>query len=428
MSKVVLKIENLSKQYRLGEVGSGTISHDLNRFWARIRGKEDPLSQIGQVNDRASEAVSDYVWALKDINFELREGEILGVIGKNGAGKSTLLKLISKITSPTSGSIKAKGRIASLLEVGTGMHPEMTARENIYLNGAILGMTKSEIKKKFDEIIDFAGVGLYVDTPVKRFSSGMRVRLGFAVAAFLEPEILIVDEVLAVGDVEFQKKAIGKMKDVSSNSGRTVLFVSHNMSSIKTLCDSGLVMSNGMVAYKGDIDASIQYYLGNSQNLNCYKNFENLDARPGSKDVDLLEYKLIDKYGEIVDSFNLYEEVSVQMKYHIKSLNGKFYPNIHVLDKYENYFLVDTIPENEIPNETGIYISTFKFPKYIFNTGEYSIGLAVTSFPGSIVHFFENPALVFNVTEDDLSLRIGPSTGVLPGVTRIQLQTETIKG
>lgn len=244
---IAIKVENLSKQYRLGEIGTGTLSHDLNRFFAKIRGKEDPYSIIGQTNDRTATAESDYVWALKDINFEVQQGEVLGIIGNNGAGKSTLLKLISQITSPTTGSIKANGRIASLLEVGTGMHPEMTARENIFLNGAILGMTKKEIKAKFDEIIDFAGCQLYVDTPLKRFSSGMRVRLGFAVAAFLEPEILIVDEVLAVGDAEFQKKAIGKMKDISAGGGRTVLFVSHNMASVKSLCTRAILLENGTV-------------------------------------------------------------------------------------------------------------------------------------------------------------------------------------
>jgi lipopolysaccharide transport system ATP-binding protein len=261
MSDIVLSVENVSKLYRLGEIGTGTISHDLNRWLAKIRGKEDPFSKIGAVNDRTQKAESNFAWALKDINFQVKEGEVLGIIGKNGAGKSTLLKLISRITSPTTGSIKVKGRIASLLEVGTGMHPEMTARENIYLNGAIMGMTKIEIKKKFDEIIDFAGCTMYVDTPVKRFSSGMRVRLGFAVAAFLEPEILIVDEVLAVGDAEFQKKAIGKMQDVSKSEGRTVLFVSHNMAAVESLCTKGLLLNSGMIHSVGRVNEIIENYI-----------------------------------------------------------------------------------------------------------------------------------------------------------------------
>lgn len=262
---IAIKVEKLSKLYRLGELGTGSLGHDINRFLAKVRGKEDPYSIIGQTNDRTTKAKSDYVWALKDINFEVKQGEVLGIIGKNGAGKSTLLKLISQITSPTKGSIKAKGRIASLLEVGTGMHPEMTARENIFLNGAILGMNKKEIKSKFDEIIDFAGCQLYIDTPLKRFSSGMRVRLGFAVAAFLEPEILIVDEVLAVGDAEFQNKAIGKMKEVSEGGRRTVLFVSHNMNSVRALCNKGIVLNNGSIDYEGDINSCISKYLSFSE-------------------------------------------------------------------------------------------------------------------------------------------------------------------
>lgn len=241
----VIKVENLSKQYRLGEVGTGTLSHDLKRWWHKVQGKEDPFLKIGEANDRTAKGSSDYVWALRDIDFEVKQGEVLGIIGRNGAGKSTLLKILSKTTKPTTGSIKINGRIASLLEVGTGFHPELTGRENIFLNGAILGMTKREIKSKFDEIVDFAGVERYIDTPVKRYSSGMYVRLAFAVAAHLEPEILIVDEVLAVGDAEFQKKCLGKMKDVSVNQGRTVLFVSHNMAAMQNLCNTGLLLQNG---------------------------------------------------------------------------------------------------------------------------------------------------------------------------------------
>ena len=245
-----IKFENISKQYRLGLVSTSTLSHDLNRwFKMNILNKEDPYLKIGEVNDRATKGVSDYVWALKGINFEVQQGDVLGIIGKNGAGKSTLLKILSKVTTPTTGTIKARGRIASLLEVGTGFHPEMTGRENIYLNGAIMGMTKAEIKRKLDEIVDFSGVERYIDTPVKRYSSGMMVRLAFAVAAHLEPEILVVDEVLAVGDAEFQKKAIGKMQDVSKNQGRTVLFVSHNMGAVKNLCPKSLLLENGKIKY-----------------------------------------------------------------------------------------------------------------------------------------------------------------------------------
>ena len=261
MSNIAIEFNHVGKQYRLGTIGTGTISHDLNRWWARIRGKEDPFLKIGEVNDRTQKASSDFVWALKDIDFKVEQGDVLGIIGKNGAGKSTLLKVLSRVTSPTSGSIRARGRIASLLEVGTGFHPEMTGRENIYMNGSIMGMTKAEITRKLDEIVDFAGVEKYIDTPVKRYSSGMTVRLGFAIAAHLEPEILVVDEVLAVGDAEFQKKAIGKMQDISQGGGRTVLFVSHNMNAIRSLCLHGIVLKNGHMDFNGTSEKAIEHYL-----------------------------------------------------------------------------------------------------------------------------------------------------------------------
>lgn len=266
MSKVI-EVRDLSKLYRLGEIGTGTISRDINRWWASVRGKEDPFKKIGETNDRSVKGNSEFVWSLKDINFDVAQGEVLGIIGKNGAGKSTLLKILSRITAPTTGSIRAKGRIASLLEVGTGFHPDLTGRQNIYLNGAIMGMTRTEVKRKFDDIVEFAGVARYVDTPVKRYSSGMTVRLGFAVAAYLDAEILIVDEVLAVGDAEFQAKAVGKMHDISAESGRTVLFVSHNMSSIKSLCTRTLLLKNGGVDFTGDVSVAIDKYFTNDSNM-----------------------------------------------------------------------------------------------------------------------------------------------------------------
>ena len=257
--------ENVGKQYRLGLVSTGTISHDLNRWWTmNVLRKEDPYLKIGETNDRAHRGHSDYVWALKDINFSVEQGDVVGIIGKNGAGKSTLLKLLSRVTAPTTGRITYQGRIASLLEVGTGFHPEMTGRENIYMNGAIMGMTKAEITRKLDEIVDFSGCERYIDTPVKRYSSGMTVRLGFAIAAHLEPEILVVDEVLAVGDAEFQKKAIGKMQDVSRGEGRTVLFVSHNMASIQKLCKNGIVLDKGSIVFQGTAEESVNYYTDNN--------------------------------------------------------------------------------------------------------------------------------------------------------------------
>lgn len=262
---IAISFENVSKMYRLGLVGTGTLGQDLNRWWKmNVLHQEDPYLKVGQTNDRSTKGESDFVYALQDINFQVEQGDVVGIIGKNGAGKSTLLKLLSRITAPTTGQIKTKGRLASLLEVGTGFHPELTGRENIYMNGSIMGMRKAEITRKLDEIIDFAGVARYIDTPCKRYSSGMQVRLGFAVAAFLEPEILVVDEVLAVGDAEFQKKAIGKMQDVSTGEGRTVLFVSHNMNSVRLLCKNGIVLKNGMVEYTGTADQCVDYYVGSN--------------------------------------------------------------------------------------------------------------------------------------------------------------------
>ncbi|WP_157960827.1 ABC transporter ATP-binding protein [Nubsella zeaxanthinifaciens] len=298
MSNIAIKAENLSKAYQLGEIGTGTISRDLERWYARIRGKEDPFLRIGETNDRTSKGTSDIVWSLKDINFEIEQGDAVGIIGRNGAGKSTLLKVLSRVTSPTAGRITGKGRIASLLEVGTGFHPELTGRENIYLNGAILGMRKKEITRKFDEIVDFAGVERYIDTPVKRYSSGMYVRLAFAVAAHLESEILIVDEVLAVGDAEFQKKCLGKMGEVSKGEGRTVLFVSHNMGSIEQLCNKSIVLSKGTIEYSGDTHKSIEHYIASNNKKLLYK-------RVGNQSSIINNFHFVNHNGQITNQLSL---------------------------------------------------------------------------------------------------------------------------
>ncbi|MBR1783957.1 MAG: ABC transporter ATP-binding protein [Bacteroidales bacterium] len=279
-----IEFNNISKLYRLGLVSTGTLSHDLKRWWTvNVRRREDPYMKIGEVNDRSSRGGSDYVWALKDIDFKVEQGDVVGIIGKNGAGKSTLLKILSRVTAPTTGSIRAKGRIGSLLEVGTGFHPEMTGRENIYMNGAILGMSKAEITRKLDEIIDFSGCERYIDTPVKRYSSGMMVRLGFAVAAHLDPEILVVDEVLAVGDAEFQKKAIGKMQDVSRGEGRTVLFVSHNMAAVRKLCRQGVVLDNGQMSYIGTAHDAVEKYM---LDKNTYNSEVRTIVTPEMRDIN----------------------------------------------------------------------------------------------------------------------------------------------
>ncbi len=314
-----IEFENISKQYRLGLVSTQTLAHDLRRFWiTKILRQDDPYLKIGETNDRATKGTSDYVWALRDINFKVEQGDVVGIIGKNGAGKSTLLKLLSRVTGPTTGTIRAHGRIGSLLEVGTGFHGEMTGRENIFMNGAILGMTRQEIQSKLDEIIDFSGCERYIDTPVKRYSSGMTVRLGFAVAAFLEPEILVVDEVLAVGDAEFQKKAIGKMKDVSQGQGRTVLFVSHNMDSVRNLCKSGIVLKNGLIDFVGTANEAVDTYL--SSNRKCSgkhvvidgKNYCHVEKDLFRRKMEFVEFELLNNPDSIASDEPLEFEITIK--------------------------------------------------------------------------------------------------------------------
>jgi len=316
MSDIAIEIRNLSKMYRLGEVGTGTLSHDLNRWWHKVRGKEDPFLKLGQENKRDT-AGGEYVWALKDVNFDVKQGEVLGIIGKNGAGKSTLLKLLSRVTAPTTGTFKAKGRIASLLEVGTGFHPELTGRENIFLNGAILGMTKNEIKRKFDEIVDFAGVERYIDTPVKRYSSGMYVRLAFGVSAHLESEILIVDEVLAVGDAEFQNKCLGKMKDVSNSEGRTVLFVSHNMGAVRNLCTHALLMEHGTLKKDGHTADIIDTYLSGGNEADRVMEWEE-NERPSTSEITVYSIKVFDNKQRLDTLLTTTDDLHVEIEYDVK--------------------------------------------------------------------------------------------------------------
>lgn len=333
MSDISLKVEGVYKQYRLGVIGADTLKDDLKLKWAKVRGKSvEDVFNI-ESNDRST-GESDYVWALKDINFEVKQGEILGVIGKNGAGKSTLLKLLSKVTGPTKGSIKVNGRIASLLEVGTGFHPELTGRENIFLNGAILGMNKKEINSKLDEIVEFSGIGKYLDTPVKRYSSGMKVRLGFAVAAHLEPDILIVDEVLAVGDADFQKKCIGKMNDVSKNQGRTVLFVSHNMASIMELCDRALLMQNGTVKSVGRVSDIIPEYLNAFKAEKFTSDLSSIQTRSGNGDILFSKVETLDNKGNKID-FALSGQV-LKLRLTCALKNPNFSGKVHISIRFVN--------------------------------------------------------------------------------------------
>ncbi|MDC1327339.1 ABC transporter ATP-binding protein [Ulvibacter sp.] len=408
---VILKIENISKQYRLGLVGTGTLTHDLNRFWHSLRGKEDPYLKIGAVNDRKAKATTDYVWALQDINFEVNQGEVLGIIGKNGAGKSTLLKILSRVTSPTTGVIKTKGRIASLLEVGTGFHPELTGRENIYLNGAILGMTKLEIVSKIDEIVEFSGCEMYIDTPVKRYSSGMTVRLAFAVAAHLDPDILIIDEVLAVGDAEFQKKAIGKMQDISKGEGRTVLFVSHNMAAVKSLCSRGIVLENGKLVFEGGTDEVVSYYLkGNSehQNLKVFGDtYDNVIFKLNEICVKNLNY-------EIKDPIDESKEIELITSIAFKNVDvNRYHITYHLNNELgEGLF---SFSHSEIILKQGINTLSCYFPANFFQAGEYFLSFFVIEDKKTAV-FHEKDMLSFTVINGKREL--GVYMGKEPGYIR----------
>lgn len=415
--EVVIKAENISKLYRLGQVGTGTLSHDLKRWWALARGKEDPYMKVGMVNDRTKKAESEYAWALKNVNFEIEQGDTLGIIGKNGAGKSTLLKVLSRVTSPTTGQIKVKGRIASLLEVGTGFHPELTGRENIFMNGAILGMTRKEIARKFDEIVDFAGVELYIDTPVKRYSSGMYVRLAFGVAAHLEPEILIVDEVLAVGDAEFQKKCLGKMGDVASH-GRTVIFVSHNMQAVQSLCKKALYMKAGQIVDYGPTDKVINNYLSREVK-NCTSREWGLEEAPGNEQVKLTGAELIPQYRQsevdVLDvntSFDLKFDFLVAEDGLTLNVSAVLYSMTGVI-----VFNSSTIPAQV---KKGMNSAVLKIPGKLLNDDVYTLALYFVK-DASKVLFSMNEVLTFEVVDEP---RKHAWYGKWPGVIRPALEFE----
>ena len=373
-----IKVENLSKIYRLGEIGTGTISRDVERFVkTKILKQEDPFLKIGEANDRATKGESDIVYSLKDINFEIEQGDAVGIIGRNGAGKSTLLKILSRVTSPTIGKINIKGRVASLLEVGTGFHPELTGRENIYLNGAILGMRKKEIDRKFDEIVDFSGVERYIDTPVKRYSSGMYVRLAFAVAAHLESEILIVDEVLAVGDAEFQKKCLGKMGEVSKGEGRTILFVSHNMAAVQNLCRKGILLSSGGVETVGLSENVIATYLHQKQKKNI--DLEKDVIRKGNQEIKITNFNIIQNDIDNTFQVSTLSDIDLAIKYKIKEgVNlGSLRIDIGINDIYGTRVgWLSTWNQNYIVNENDRII-VFKISKFNLAPGEYNFNIFI---------------------------------------------------
>lgn len=408
MAKAI-KVENLSKAYQLGDFGTGTISRDLERYWARLRGKEDPFLKIGETNDRTTKSKSNIVWSLKDLDFDVEQGDAVGIIGRNGAGKSTLLKILSRVTSPTTGSVKVKGRIASLLEVGTGFHPELSGRENIFLNGAILGMRKAEIKRKFDEIVDFSGVERYIDTPVKRYSSGMYVRLAFAVAAHLESEILIVDEVLAVGDAEFQKKCLGKMGAVSKGEGRTVLFVSHNMAAVKTLCTRGIVLANGNLVFNNKQLEAVSFYQLNNTTQSQFEHTGDLEAAPGNENIRVLGFKIKSLKGDSIS-------ISTGLSFELTFFNKKAGINLDSTFELKNS---DEIPvfhhgaliSTNNDSKTGIYTVKGILPAHLLNAGNYTFKLI----------FGENQRYLLYGIDDFISFEVenesrGTNSYLAPGV------------
>lgn len=393
-----IEFEHVGKQYRLGLVSTKTLSHDLHRWWqTAVLNKEDPYLKIGEINDRSTKGSSEYVWALRDIDFKVEQGDVVGIIGRNGAGKSTLLKLLSKVTGPTVGTIRARGRIGSLLEVGTGFHPEMTGRENIYMNGAIMGMSKAEISRKLDEIIDFSGCERYIDTPVKRYSSGMTVRLGFAVAAHLDPEILVVDEVLAVGDAEFQKKAIGKMQDVSRGEGRTVLFVSHNMASIKSLCHNGILLENGQLSYMGPANDVIAKYLSSKQSsMRGFAKITDDYRRPGPmREVEYIDIRMLNNVQEMSTEEPMRFEMTIKrnkssirqcqvgiiVRDEMDSVVGGLYSNPVELPGNGDQFRINlTLTNHNLAR--GVYKLNFNLSQFDFNAviRDYDIAYEVVQF------------------------------------------------
>nr|WP_202409506.1 ABC transporter ATP-binding protein [Hufsiella arboris] len=391
------------------------MSHDINRWWHTVRGKENPYLKIGEANDRTSKGESEYVWSLRDINFDIQQGDAVGIIGRNGAGKSTLLKILSRVTSPTTGAVKVKGRVASLLEVGTGFHPDLSGRENIFLNGAILGMRKEEIKRKFDEIVDFAGVERYIDTPVKRYSSGMYVRLAFAVAAHLESEILIVDEVLAVGDAEFQKKCLGKMGDVSKGEGRTVLFVSHNMAAVKQLCTKGIVLKNGGLTFSGNHLEAINYYQSLNNSISSFHHTGKLEEAPGNDDIRILSFSVLPLNGNEIS-------ISSGFSFKIKFYNSKSGINLdttfelRTIDDVAVFHHAKLITIHK-DSKQGYYVVEGVIPSNLINAGIYKFNLI----------FGEDQRYALFTVDDFIQFEIlnesfGSNNNILPGVIRPEIK------
>lgn len=420
MSSAIV-FDHISKLYRLGTIGSGTLRKDLQRWWdVSVRKREDPWLRIGETNYRSQPGSSGIVRALDDICFEVEEGDVVGIIGKNGAGKSTLLKILSRITTPTSGTIRARGRIGSLLEVGTGFHPELTGRDNIYMNGAILGMRKEEIRKKMDAIVDFSGCERYIDTPVKRYSSGMLVRLGFAVAAHLDPEILVVDEVLAVGDAEFQKKAIGKMQEVSHGEGRTVLFVSHNMASIKSLCNKGILLEDGKLCYSGTAISTIDTYLSVQREMETSVCFEQDDA-PGTEEIKIRKMYFTDSAGQTVHYGFINRSIALCVEYEVTSDIPAFTHGANLYDASGVHIF--TTHDNSHPRTgtvgRGTYITKLWIPENVLQAGTYTLSFAFMRYAPFQVIFHSDPLIQLSLVDDlESPTRNSTYKNELPGLIR----------
>jgi lipopolysaccharide transport system ATP-binding protein len=427
MSNTVISVENVSKAYRLGQISTGTLSDDIKVWWAKARGKPNPLLKIGQ--EHLSNLDGETLWALRDINFNVEQGGVLGIIGRNGAGKSTLLKIFSRVTAPTIGQVKIKGRIASLLEVGTGFHPELTGRENIYLNGAILGMKRAEISRKFDEILDFSEVEQFIDTPVKRYSSGMYVRLAFAVAAHLDPEILVVDEVLAVGDAEFQRKSLGKMGDVAQQ-GRTVLFVSHNMSSILRLTQEAIVLEEGRLALRAPSREAVDYYLSAGNASEGERIWEEHEIPISAAPFRPIALRLCDKKGKVLETVRSVEPFAVEVEYSLSSpitgLRIGLYLNSARGDQVLTTFDTDDGARYEkyTSRPAGHYFSRCEFPKDFLNSGRYILGFNASSYRIRR-YFMDEQALVFNVDTSGAPGKQWPEAR--PGVLRPRLEWQIEK-
>ncbi len=399
-SSLSIEVSNLSKKYQLGTIGMTSLREEMTRWWEKKRNKEKSLELSTSTHFKKSRKIEsrDFI-ALDNLNFSINNGEVVGIIGANGSGKSTLLKILSRITEPSVGTAKIRGKVASLLEVGTGFHPELTGRENIYINGAILGMTRKEVNQKFDEIVDFSGVENFIDTPVKRYSSGMTIRLGFAVAAHLEPDILIVDEVLAVGDAAFQKKCIGKMQNVAG-SGRTVLFVSHNMNSVSSLCDRGILLKNGSIQKDDKINNVIDEYLSGITTYGSKIQFPKNERPSRDQIASLHSTRMVNKNEEDISSAECADQVGIEMIYEIIDDSNIPTPCFDICTTKDELLFMNIGDTENLPKKKGVYRVILWLPENLFNQGTYLFSVALVTLDGWKIHFYLKHALALEFYEN----------------------------